>query len=130
MRRQIRWLAIAGLGTGLLAGMLAGCSERDGTTGPSEGECTFPLNDEIVGSTIVVMNRFTFRQSEIRVPVGGRVSWINCDQEPHTSTADEGAWASPFLDPGDAFTQTFATAGTFTYHCEPHAFMTGRVVVE
>jgi plastocyanin len=130
MPRSIRWLAALGLGAGLFAGTLAGCSERNGATGPSEGECSFPLNDEIAGSTLVVMNRFAFRQSEIRVPVGGRVSWVNCDQESHTSTADAGAWTSPLLAPGDAFTQTFATAGTFTYHCEPHDFMTGRVVVE
>ena len=131
MRRQIGWLAIAGLSAGIVAGTLAGCfSERDEGTGPVEGECTFPLNDEIVGSTVVVMNRFTFREPEVRVPVGARVSWVNCDLESHTSTADEGAWDSGFLEPGSAFTQTYSTAGTFAYHCEPHAFMIGRVVVE
>jgi plastocyanin len=131
MRRQICWLAIAAVSAGPFASTLAGCfSERDGGTGPAEGECTFPLNDEIAGSTVVVMTRFTFRESEVRVPVGGRVSWVNCDLESHTSTEDDGGWNSPLLDPGTAFTQTFATAGTFTYHCEPHPFMTGRVIVE
>ncbi len=35
-----------------------------------------------------------------------------------------------FWSPGDAFTQTFETPGEFAYHCEPHPFMTGRVIVE
>ena len=37
---------------------------------------------------------------------------------------------SPFLSPGDAFTRTFETPGEFAYHCEPHQFMVGRVIVE
>jgi plastocyanin len=64
------------------------------------------------------------------VGAGQRVTWINCDEDQHTSTADAGQWTSPLLAPGDAFTQTFATTGVFSYHCEPHPFMTGRVIVE
>jgi plastocyanin len=58
------------------------------------------------------------------------VTWINCDVDSHTSTADGGEWASPLLAPGDAFTQSFETPGEFAYHCEPHPFMQARVVVE
>jgi plastocyanin len=78
----------------------------------------------------VVIQRFTFGPTDVRVRAGERVTWLNCDLESHTSTADAGAWASPLLSPGDAFTQTFPVAGEFTYHCEPHPFMTGRVTVE
>ena len=125
-----RALAILGLGSALAGVGLAGClSERDATA-PVEGECRFPIGEDIPGSTVVVIRDFAFGPPEVRIPAGGRVTWINCDEDSHTSTADEGAWSSPLLAPGDAFTQTFNAAGEFAYHCEPHPFMTGRVVVE
>lgn len=125
-----RTLAITGLGAALTTAALTGCfSERDATA-PVEGECRFPIGEDIPGSTVVVIRRFAFNPSEVRVRAGERVTWINCDEDAHTSTADEGAWSSPTLAPGTAFTHTFAAPGEFAYHCEPHPFMTGRVIVE
>ena len=95
-----------------------------------EGECRFPAGEDVPGSTIVVIRRFAFGPGEVRVRAGERVTWVNCDEDPHTSTADGGEWSSPLLVPGDAFTRTFEEVGAFPYHCEPHSFMTGRVVVE
>jgi plastocyanin len=88
------------------------------------------VGDDIPGSTVVVIRRFAFGPAELRVRVGERVTWINCDEDAHTSTADGGEWASPLLAPGQGFTQTFSAAGEFPYHCEPHPFMTGTVIVE
>jgi len=114
----------------LAVGAVVGCfSER--TTAPlAEGECSFPVGEGIPGSTIVVIRDFTFEPAEVRVRAGERVTWINCDEDSHTSTADAGAWNSPLMAPGDAFTQGFDTPGELSYHCEPHPFMQGRVVVE
>ncbi len=127
--RALTLLSI-GLAGSLAGGFLAGCfSSRDQSTAP-EGECRFPVDEVIPGSTVVVIRRFTFGPGEVRVRPGERVTWINCDEESHTSTSDGGAWSSPLMAPGDAFTQEFPEAGEFPYHCEPHAFMTGRVVVE
>ena len=123
-----RALAIVGMAAGLAGGVLLGCfSERDATA-PVEGECRFPIGEDIPGSTVVVIRRFAFGPEEVRP--GERVTWINCDEDAHTSTADGGEWESPLLAPGDAFTQTFASPGEFPYHCDPHPFMTARVVVE
>ena len=129
---DISFRTIATLGAALgLAGILAGCfSENDEATGTSEGTCNVTLDDSIPGSTVVVIQKFAFSPADLAVRAGDRVTWINCDLDSHTSTADGGQWASPLLAPGDAFTQTFLTPGEFAYHCEPHPFMTGRVVVE
>jgi hypothetical protein len=125
-----RTLAILGLGFLIAGGLLAACfSDRD-STAPVEGECRFPIGEDIPGSTVIVIRDFAFGPQEVRVPAGGRVTWINCDEDSHTSTADAGAWSSPLLAPGDAFTHTFELVGEFGYHCEPHPFMTGRVIVE
>jgi plastocyanin len=114
----------------MVAAVVAGCFSERGATAPAEGECSFPVGEDIPGSTVVVIRGFAFGPSEVRVRAGERVTWINCDEDAHTSTADGGDWRSPLLSPGDAFTQTFETLGEFAYHCEPHPFMVGQVVVE
>jgi plastocyanin len=126
------WRALVALGmaAGLTAGVLAGCFSQHEATAPSGGVCSFPLGEGVAGSTIVVIRGFTFGPGDVRVRAGDRVTWINCDEDQHTSTADGGEWASPLLAPGERFTQNFSTAGEFPYHCEPHPFMTGRVIVE
>ncbi len=125
-----RTITALGLAAGLAGAALAGCFSERGATAPVEGECRFPVGDDIPGSTVVVIRRFAFGPSEVRVRPGERVTWLNCDEDGHTSTADGGAWESPLLAPGDAFTHTFESPGEFAYHCEPHPFMTGRVIVE
>jgi plastocyanin len=119
---RLLWLAV---------GLVGGCfSQHEDSTAPLEGECSFPVGEGVPGSTLVVIRRFVFGPVEVRVRAGERVTWLNCDLDIHTSTADGGEWESPTLSPGDAFTQTFPAAGEFAYHCEPHPFMTARVIVE
>jgi plastocyanin len=114
----------------LSVGILASCfSEHEATTSTG-GTCSIDVGEGVPGSTIVVIQSFSFGPTEIRVRAGERVTWLNCDQDPHTSTADGGQWSSPLLATGQVFTQTFSTVGEFPYHCEPHPFMTGRVIVE
>ena len=123
-------LAVAGA-LALLTGASLGCfSKHEAATAPSEGVCSLPLGEGVPGSALVVIRNFTFGPADVHVRAGERVTWLNCDQDQHTSTADAGQWASGLLSPGDAFTQEFPTAGEFPYHCEPHPFMTGRVIVE
>jgi plastocyanin len=118
------------LATLALAGLGAGCfSEHQAATSTS-GVCNIDLGEGVAGSTVVVIRGFAFDPGEVRIRAGERVTWVNCDTDAHTSTADAGEWNSPLLAVGDAFTQTFAAAGEFSYHCEPHPFMLGRVVVE
>ena len=86
-------LAALGLTAGLVAGAVAGCFSEREASGPGEGECRFPVGDDIPGSTVVVIRRFVFGPAEVRVRAGERVTWINCDEDRHTSTADGGELA-------------------------------------
>lgn len=110
----------------VLAAALAGCfSERTTATDPPGGDlCASPT------ASTVRIRGFAFEGGEIRVGRGTRVTWVNCDSEPHTSTADAGTWRSGLLGPDATYSRTFDEAGRFPYHCEPHPFMTGTVVVE
>jgi plastocyanin len=122
--RVVILAAAAGLG------LLGACfSDREPSTAIG-GVCNIDLGEAFPGSTVVVIRGFVFEPFEVRVRVGERVTWLNCDQDPHTSTADGGQWASPLLAAGDGFTHTFTAAGDFPYHCDPHPFMVGRVIVE
>ena len=55
--------------------------------------------------------------------------WVNRGNTPHTVTSDDGLFDSEALNPGESFMFTFPEAGTFSYHCEIHPFMTGSVTV-
>ncbi|CAN5525266.1 hypothetical protein BH24GEM3_BH24GEM3_01690 [soil metagenome] len=109
-----------------LGAAAASCfSERSTVTPPEEDLCTGPARADVV-----VIRNFSFQPAQLRVSPGTRVTWVNCDTDPHTSTADAGGWDSPLLGSGAVFSRTFDRAGSFAYHCEPHPFMTASVVVE
>lgn len=72
-----------------------------------------------------------FSPATITVIIGqnNTVTFANKDQAPHTVTADDGSFNSGNLNPGESWTYTFNTPGTFHYHCTYHSWMTGTVVV-
>lgn len=72
---------------------------------------------------------FEYERSELRVPAGTVVRWINRDPVGHTVTSDDDDWSSSLIGPGDVFERTFETPGTHPYHCIPHPYMKARVVV-
>ena len=111
----------------------AACFSDRSATGPATGTCRLPVDETVPGSVLVPISGFAFRPAEVRVHVGQTVTWLNCEDDgttAHTSHADDETWSSPLLSPGSTFSHTFEQAGTFDYHCDPHPFMTGRVVVE
>lgn len=65
------------------------------------------------------------------IGVNNTVMWTNQDQAVHTVTGSNwGSSEAPGINPGGNFTYTFATAGTYQYHCIYHAGMIGSVVVK
>lgn len=85
------------------------------------------------GTTVVGIRDFEFIPATVTVTRGQSVAWVNCEPEggvAHTSTADDGGWDSPLLARGEVFLQVIGDPGSHTYHCAPHPFMTGTVVVE
>jgi plastocyanin len=68
----------------------------------------------------------------ISVKPGTTVTWTNKDSFPHTVTADSGqpvSFDSKSIAAGGTFSTTFAKAGTYSYHCEIHSTMHGKIVV-
>jgi plastocyanin len=81
------------------------------------------------GSTVSIAS-FSFQPAALTVSVGTTVTWTNNDTASHTVTADDGSFKSGTLGKGVTFSQTFATAGTFAYHCAFHSSMTATITVQ
>ncbi len=69
--------------------------------------------------------------------IDNRVIWINDDGTPHTVTPDksyEDSYSGPFespgvVKPGEHYEFLFTEAAEIDYHCSPHPWMKGKVVV-
>jgi plastocyanin len=89
----------------------------------------------------VTIKNYSFMPSAITIAQGDTVKWTWAGPDTnHSVTADSGQADSWDSDPtgtaltinhstGDTFSHTFNTAGTFTYHCKIHSYMTGKVTV-
>jgi plastocyanin len=107
---------------------LAGCFSEHvagGTTGQDLCTGAQPAN-------VVRIADFAFTPAQVTVAPGTTVTFVNCSAQAtqHSSTSDAGVWDSGLLARFATFEHTFAAAGTFAFHCTPHPFMQGTVVVQ
>lgn len=68
--------------------------------------------------------------NEITIRVGTKVTWVNNDNTVHTVTADNGSFDSRLLRKGQSWNYTFTKPGIYEYHCDPHPWMKGKVIVQ
>jgi plastocyanin len=81
--------------------------------------------------TEVIIDNFIFSPKTFTVPPGATVTWTNHDNVPHVVTsADDQFKKSPVLKAGQRFSNTFATAGTYSYFCSIHPRMTAQIIVK
>ena len=84
-----------------------------------------------------------FEPSEVSIPVGSQVKWVNDDDTTHAiasgkqlghdgvyNPVQDGVFFSGSLDEGDSFSFQFNELGRFDYFCIPHPWMTGAIVVQ
>lgn len=94
-----------------------------GTTTISEDK---QFDETKITVTIGTVNN-GFVPSTMTVKAGTEITWTNADIVPHTVTGS--GWASETLAPGQTYTHTFSTVGSFDYHCTIHPVMQGTVNV-
>jgi plastocyanin len=78
---------------------------------------------------IVPIRDYRYAPARIEIEAGSAVEWVNQDQALHTASADNGAWDSGAIRQGERWRAVFAEPGTYPYHCGPHPFMRGVIVV-
>ena len=79
--------------------------------------------------TIDIKN-LKYSSRQVTIKVGDTVTWVNKDDADHTVTADDDSFDSGNLGNGQSHSHKFTKAGEYTYHCEHHPRMKGKVVVQ
>ncbi|HKW41324.1 MAG TPA: plastocyanin/azurin family copper-binding protein [Gemmatimonadales bacterium] len=78
----------------------------------------------------VRMSALKFAGETVPISAGQAVRWTNADPVEHTVTFDGGTEAgSPVIPPNASYIHRFDRPGTYPYHCTPHPFMKGVIVV-
>jgi len=108
---------------------IAACAGATTTAAPGTTSVPPAATSAASGDAVSIVDR-SFQPGAITVPVGTTVTWTNNDSTGHTVTADDGSFDSKTIATGATFTQTFAAAGTFAYHCAIHPSMKATVVVQ
>jgi plastocyanin len=138
MRNRVAWylvgivlvfvLALAGIGY-----MVA--STHGGLRGNGTAQASTSQDKTVFGVTQVSMRHDLFSPMRIQVVLGTTVTWTNQDTVSHNVTfapvvmTSSNNWESGLLSPGQSFSYTFTSQGTFQYHCQEDPGMVGVVIV-
>ena len=121
---------LALMGTGFVVAAMHGDLRAGGTAQASVSQDT-----PVFGATQVYMRYEKFTPARIQVVLGTTMTWTNQDTVPHNVTlapvvmSSSNNWESELLYPGQSFSYTFTSQGTFQYHCQEHPGMVGIVIV-
>jgi plastocyanin len=98
----------------------AGCTQQAQNQGTNQ-----------TGGKTVNLKNFAFDPAELKIKTGDTVVWTNKDSVVHNIVSDSGGEIiSPTISVGGTYSRTFNTVGEYPYHCEIHAGMKGKIIVE
>ena len=80
-------------------------------------------------NVVIQIAKTGFSPATAAVAAGDTVTWKNVDTSPHQVVSDAGAFRSNVLQPGQTFSHTFDSGGTFAYHGGLHPNLKGSIVV-
>ena len=116
--------AVAVLALAAIAAAQPAVVPAETTTTPAESTTPTPKS-----TTTVEIRDHAFNPPQLNVAPGTTVTFVNNDTESHTATADNGAFDTGVLQPGQSLDIYLDGAGTVPYHCELHPDMQGSIVV-
>ncbi|MEP7204716.1 MAG: plastocyanin/azurin family copper-binding protein [Candidatus Saccharibacteria bacterium] len=101
---------------------------------PNEKIPTSPAGDttQSISTNSVQIQNYAFTPMAIKVKAGTNVTWTNTDSVHHNVTADTAATEAPngpLFAQGEKYSFRFTKAGSYAYHCMPHPYMHGTVIV-
>jgi plastocyanin len=104
-------------------------AKRQRVTQAAQQDEPQPQPVQSAASQSVSIRDFSFAPRSVTVSVGDSVTFRNTGKEAHTATAKDGSFDTGNLNAGRSGTVTLRKAGSFSYFCKPHAFMTGTINV-
>jgi plastocyanin len=126
---------IAVLGVAVIVGVWAGRSQSQSSAAPqAPSPLPTPMPSPAPGHVDILSDPTgntggVYSPSVYRVRVGQRVTWTNLDTVDHTATADDGAFNTDVLGPGQSASWTPKHAGTYSYSDYLNPDMHGVIVV-
>jgi len=126
-----------------LMAALAGCGGAGGGYGTNPGTNNNPTGSNpgspASGNSVSLLDNNSFSPNNLAVTAGTTVTWKwpQCTGDgystcaSHNVTFDDGSNVASSTQSQGEFTRTFATPGTYKYHCTIHGTgMSGQVVVQ
>lgn len=116
----------------VVIGLVVFGGSRKHQMAPGGMAASSPDTTNAVATNAVSITNYMFGPTAVKVKVGDTVTWTNQDAVHHTVTADTASAAAPngpLIGKGETYSFKFTKAGTYTYHCMPHPYMHGTVVV-
>ncbi len=129
--KQKTALIIGGVGIVIIAVFVA-IVMHSGKSSTMNMSASSSSTSKAVATNSVKISNYMFSPMVITVKAGTSVTWTNMDSVSHTITADTASADAPSsmdIADGKSYSFTFKKAGTYTYHCFPHPYMHGTVVV-
>lgn len=91
-----------------------------------------PVNETKTENTVEISN-FSFKPETLTIKKGTTVTWLNNDATKHNVIFDDESAGkvedSRLISKGEKLQYTFDKVGKFTYHCQPHPYMTASIEV-
>lgn len=115
------------MGGQMMGGGMMGTGNHMGGYGGMR--CPYHSGGYYNSANAVAIVNYSFHPQNLTVKVGTSVTWTNMDSVAHTITSDTGLFDSGLLNHMQSYSYTFTTAGTYTYHCTPHPYMTATITV-
>jgi plastocyanin len=120
-------------GAGVVTGRSLGSATITASVNsPADGTRSGTVEIRVVAAppvaATVQMLATTFSPASVDVAQGGTVTWVNDSGTGHDVDFGSPSMRLPVFETGSRFL-TFPTAGSFAYHCNLHAGMTGTVTV-
>ena len=114
--------------------VLTGCSQQSAPTNTVATKTPNIVDTSLSQTQKISISNFAFSPVTITVKPGTTITWTNQDSAPHNVKADQASDATPnfgseTLAQGESYSYTFASTGTFNYHCSFHAMMKATVNV-
>jgi plastocyanin len=96
-----------------------------GSSRSNSGVVTIPYDASIQSAD----KNHSYNPGIMTVPKGTAVTWMNKDMVGHDLVFDTVDVASGAFNPGAKWSHTFNSLGRFPYHCKPHPWMKGVLIV-
>jgi plastocyanin len=81
-------------------------------------------------SAQIEMDDDVFKPTQLTVPAGTKVTWVNKGKKAHTVVSKDKLFDSGLVQVGGQFSYKFDTPGTYFIRCSPHPKMLGQIVVQ